>query len=78
MDMEKKRVVLLGATGSIGQNSCAILAANRERFETVAVAARSSLDGLADSAIRLGAKVALFDLELCHLRRRDRGLVGTA
>ena len=57
--MEKKRVVLLGATGSIGQNSCAILAANRERFETIAVAARSSLDSLAEAAVKLGAKVAL-------------------
>ena len=57
--MEKKRVVLLGATGSIGQNSCAILAANPMRFETVAVAARSSLDGLADAAVKLNAKIAL-------------------
>lgn len=57
--MEKKRIVLLGATGSIGQNSCAILAANPEHFETVAVAARSSLDGLAEAAVKLGAKVAL-------------------
>ena len=57
--MEKKRVVLLGATGSIGQNSCAILAANPDRYETVAVAARSSLDALADAAVRLNAKIAL-------------------
>ena len=56
---KKKRVVLLGATGSIGQNSCAILAANPDRYETVAVAARSSLDALADAAVRLNAKIAL-------------------
>ena len=57
--MERKRVALLGATGSIGQNSCAILAAHPERFETVAVAARSSLDALAEAAVKLGAKIAL-------------------
>ncbi len=57
--MEKKRVVLLGATGSIGQNSCAILSANTDRYETVAVAARSSLDALADAAVKLNAKIAL-------------------
>ena len=57
--MERKRVALLGATGSIGQNSCAILAAHPERFETIAVAARSSLDSLADAAVKLGARVAL-------------------
>ena len=57
--MEKKRVVLLGATGSIGQNSCAILAANPDRYETVAVAARSSLDALADAAVKLNARIAL-------------------
>ena len=57
--MEKKRVVLLGATGSIGQNSCAILASNSERYETVAVAARSSLDALAEAAVKLNAGIAL-------------------
>ena len=57
--MEKKRVVLLGATGSIGQNSCAILSANTDRYETVAVAARSSLDALADAAVKLNAGIAL-------------------
>jgi 1-deoxy-D-xylulose-5-phosphate reductoisomerase len=57
--MEKKRVVLLGATGSIGQNSCAILSANTGRYETVAVAARSSLDALADAAVKLNAGIAL-------------------
>ncbi len=46
----KKRVVLLGATGSIGENTLRVLAAHRDKLELVAVAARSNWEKLATIA----------------------------
>lgn len=43
----KKRVVLLGATGSIGENTLRVLAAHRDRLELVGVAARANWQKLA-------------------------------
>ena len=57
--MAKKGVALLGATGSIGQNACSVISGFEDRFETVLVAARSSIEQLADSAVKLNSKIAL-------------------
>ena len=70
--MQKKRVVLLGCTGSIGKSAAAVLTAHPERFETVAVAARSSLDALAETAVKLNAKVALTTDETAHGKLADK------
>lgn len=43
-----KRVVLLGATGSIGENALRVIAAHPDRLELVAVAARASRTRLAE------------------------------
>jgi 1-deoxy-D-xylulose-5-phosphate reductoisomerase len=43
----KKRVVLLGATGSIGENTLRVLSAHRDRLELVAIAARANWQKLA-------------------------------
>jgi 1-deoxy-D-xylulose-5-phosphate reductoisomerase len=43
----RKRVVLLGATGSIGENTLRVIAAHRDRLELVAVAARANWEKLA-------------------------------
>ncbi len=45
--MKKRRVVLLGATGSIGENTLRVLAAHRDRLELVGIAARSNWQRLA-------------------------------
>ncbi|HEY3754574.1 MAG TPA: 1-deoxy-D-xylulose-5-phosphate reductoisomerase [Opitutaceae bacterium] len=42
-----KRVVLLGATGSIGENTLKVLAAHRDQLRLVGIAARSNADKLA-------------------------------
>ncbi|HZZ58574.1 MAG TPA: 1-deoxy-D-xylulose-5-phosphate reductoisomerase [Opitutaceae bacterium] len=42
-----KKVVLLGATGSIGENTLKVLAAHRDRLQLVGIAARSNADKLA-------------------------------
>ena len=46
----KKKVVVLGATGSIGKNAALELAAYADRFEVVGLAARSSIDELVRQA----------------------------
>ena len=57
--MPKKRIALLGATGSIGQSAAEVIAGAGDRFQTRLVAARSSLDQLAEIAGKLDASIAL-------------------
>jgi 1-deoxy-D-xylulose-5-phosphate reductoisomerase len=58
-----KRVVLLGATGSIGESALRVIAAHPDRLELVAVAAHSRSDALAGIARRFPSvrQVGLFD-----------------
>jgi 1-deoxy-D-xylulose-5-phosphate reductoisomerase len=58
----KKRVVLLGATGSIGENTLRVLEAHQDKLELVGVAARSNWEKLAGIATRFGVRhVTLYD-----------------
>jgi 1-deoxy-D-xylulose-5-phosphate reductoisomerase len=58
----KKRVVLLGATGSIGENTLRVLAAHRDKLELVAIAARSNWEKLAAIARQFDVRnVGVFD-----------------
>lgn len=54
----KMRLTVLGATGSIGKSTLDLVERNRDAFEIVAVTAQSNVAGLADIAIRHGAKFA--------------------
>src|SRR3954465_13289798 len=45
--LRRKRVVLLGATGSIGENTLRVLAAHRDKLELVGIAARTNWEKLA-------------------------------
>jgi len=45
--LSKKRIVLLGATGSIGQNALRVIAAHRDRLELVGVASARNAEPLA-------------------------------
>jgi 1-deoxy-D-xylulose-5-phosphate reductoisomerase len=59
----KKRVVLLGATGSIGENTLRVIAAHRDRLELVGIAAHSNHVRLAEIAREFGVRhVGLYDL----------------
>lgn len=59
---QKKRVVLLGATGSIGENTLRVIAAHRDRLELVAIAARSNWEKLAAIARQFNVRhVGIFD-----------------
>ena len=58
----KKRVVLLGATGSIGESALRVLAAHRDKLELVGIAARSNWEKLAATATSFGVRhVGVFD-----------------
>lgn len=58
-----KRVVLLGATGSIGENALRVIAAHPDRLELVAIAAHSRFKSLAEIAGRFPTvrHVGLYD-----------------
>ena len=58
----KQRVVLLGATGSIGENTLRVLAAHRDKLELVGIAARANWEKLAGIARQFGVRhVGVFD-----------------
>lgn len=60
--MSRRRIVLLGATGSIGTSALRVIAAHPDRLELVGIAARSRLGELADIARRFGTRhVGLFE-----------------
>ncbi len=58
----RKRVVLLGATGSIGENTLRVIAAHPDKLELVAIAARGNWEKLAAIARKFRVPhVGLFD-----------------
>jgi 1-deoxy-D-xylulose-5-phosphate reductoisomerase len=54
--MKKKRVALLGATGSIGESTLKVIAAHGDRLELASVAARSDWRKLAAIARKFGVR----------------------
>jgi 1-deoxy-D-xylulose-5-phosphate reductoisomerase len=54
-----KRIVLLGATGSIGQSTIDVIRANPDRFVVEALVGNSNIAALARDARALGAKYAV-------------------
>jgi len=58
----RKRVVLLGATGSIGENTLRVITAHPDKLELVAIAARGNWTKLATIARQFGVRhVGVFD-----------------
>jgi 1-deoxy-D-xylulose-5-phosphate reductoisomerase len=55
---QKKRVSVLGATGTIGHNTCELLSLNKDRFQTVALTANQNAEKLAALAVALKAEFA--------------------
>lgn len=53
----KRRVAILGSTGSIGRQALEVIARHRERFEVVGLAAGRNVDLLAEQVARFGANV---------------------
>lgn len=66
--MTSKRVVLLGATGSIGKNTLRVIRANRDRLQLVGIAGHSRYLELAAVAREFGVRsVAIYD---CHAHEK--------
>jgi len=55
----RRKIAILGATGSIGSSTLDLLERSPDRFEVVAVTAATNAEGLADIARRTGAKLAV-------------------
>ncbi len=68
----KKRLVLLGATGSIGESTLRVIAAHRDRLELVGIAAQRNGPRLAEIARQFGVKhVGLHDAAALAAARQD-------
>ncbi|MEM9956754.1 MAG: 1-deoxy-D-xylulose-5-phosphate reductoisomerase [Pseudomonadota bacterium] len=76
---ERRRISVLGATGSIGESTLDVLRAHggREAFDVVALTAKGAYDKLADAAIEFGAELAVCADEAAYRDLRDR-LSGTS
>ena len=55
----RRKVSILGATGSVGTSTLDLITRSPERFEVVALTAGSDAVGLADAARRTGARLAV-------------------
>lgn len=70
----RKRVVILGATGSIGGSTLRVIERHADRLELIGIAARAEARGLAAIAARFGVRdVALFD-EPAAIAAREGGV----
>jgi 1-deoxy-D-xylulose-5-phosphate reductoisomerase len=55
----KRRIAILGATGSVGRSTLDLIERSPDKFEVVALTAGTDADALADAARRTGAKLAV-------------------
>src|SRR5471030_3088107 len=69
----KRRVVLLGATGSIGESTLRVLAAHRDRLELVGIAARTNWPRLAEIAREWGVRHVGVHENEAYAAARDSG-----
>jgi 1-deoxy-D-xylulose-5-phosphate reductoisomerase len=72
----RRKIAILGATGSIGKSALDLVERSPERFEVVAVTAATNVEALAQIARRSGAKLAAVADE-ARLRELQELLVGT-
>src|SRR3990167_828039 len=62
--MPRKRIALLGSTGSIGKSTLQVVRHLSEELEIVSLAAKSNIDLLYEQAIEFAPKlIAVFDLD---------------
>ena len=60
--MSRRRITILGATGSIGRSTLDLVSRSPERYEVVALTAHRRVDELAAAAILTGAKLAVVSM----------------
>ncbi len=59
--MSRRRVSILGATGSVGTSTLDLIERHPDRFEVVALSAARNVEALAKAARRTGARLAVID-----------------
>ncbi|WP_207456159.1 1-deoxy-D-xylulose-5-phosphate reductoisomerase [Desertivibrio insolitus] len=69
--MGARRVLILGSTGSIGTQALDVIAANRDRFEVVGLAAGSNRATVAEQAERFGVEHTAFGADEAAQLVRD-------
>ena len=72
----RKRITVLGATGSVGRNTLDLIGRNPGLFEVVALAANRNAEGLAELALRHGARLAVLADDSGYGELKER-LAGT-
>ena len=68
----RKRVTVLGATGSVGTSTLDLIGRNPSLFEVVALTAHSNVDGLAELALRHRASLAVVADESRYAALKER------
>jgi 1-deoxy-D-xylulose-5-phosphate reductoisomerase len=61
----RRRISILGATGSVGQSTLDLVKRSPDRFEVVALTAQTKVRELADAALATGARLAAVADEAC-------------
>jgi 1-deoxy-D-xylulose-5-phosphate reductoisomerase len=72
----KRRLAILGATGSVGSSTLDLVERSPDRFEVVALTAATNAKGLADAARRTGARLAVIADE-ARLPELEEALAGS-
>ncbi len=72
----RKKIAILGATGSVGASTLDLVERAPERFEVIALTAGTDVDGLAEAARRTGARLAVIADET-RLEELETKLAGT-
>jgi 1-deoxy-D-xylulose-5-phosphate reductoisomerase len=68
----RRRVTVLGATGSVGRSTLDLVGRNPQLFEVVALTANRNAEALAELAIRHRARLAVLAEEACYRELKDR------
>lgn len=72
--MDARKLSILGATGSIGDNTLAVVRANPDRLKVVGIAGKKNFEKLAKIAREFGAKfVAIYDAD-AYAKAKESGL----
>ena len=72
----KRRIAILGATGSIGRSTLDLVERSPDRFEVIALTAQRNVAALADAALRTRAKLAVI-ADSAHFEELREALEGS-
>ena len=67
--MTPKRIVILGSTGSIGEQTLDVVRRHPDRLQVIGLAAGRQVDQLAKQALEFGARASVADTALVHKLR---------